>query len=94
MFGILYIFTGVPYADELVQFCPNCPYPLYPHDHTVPSDFNACIVFDSDAIATTSVKPFTCINVYFEVAVPSPVVPYPLYPETHTVPSAFNTAVY
>ena len=67
---------------------------MYPHDHTVPSDFNACIVFDSDSIATTSVNPCTCMKLYFVLDVPSPVVPYSLYPDTHTVPSAFNTAVY
>ena len=64
-----------------------------PHDHTVPSFFNACIVSEPADICITSVRFGTCLNSVESVVVPSPNCPYVLFPDIHTVPSFFNIAV-
>ena len=87
------IWDGVKSSLLTVVPSPYSPQSFLPHDHTVPSFFNTCIVFEPADICITSVKFGTCLNSDEFVVVPSPSCPYVLSPEIHTVPSFFNIAV-
>ena len=67
----------------------NCPYPLFPVAHTVPSFFNTIVQFAPAAISTTFFI-FVFVGLFTFVVSPKPNCPLLFKPQVHTVPSAFS----
>ena len=68
---------------------PNCPYVLFPHVQTVPSDFKATVCQNPPATLIASLRLLTYTGTLLSVAVPSPNCPYILFPHVQTVPVVF-----
>ncbi len=74
IFAIFITCPGVRLSSK-VEPSPNCPYRLFPHVHTVPSDTSARLCIYPPCIFETSLRPFTNTGAVLFVLNPFPSCP-------------------